>query len=150
MTPKERAEKSAVALWAHDGASQWFGMTLLSVDEGQAMLSLHIGKHHCNGHGMCHGGVTFSLADTAFAFACNSRNQPTVAQNNMITYIAPARVGDTLTATAREVSLTGRSGIYDICVRNQNSEKIAEMRGLSRSIKGQLFEENPQGMETST
>jgi acyl-CoA thioesterase len=141
MTPKERAEKSAVALWKDDTASRWIGMTLVSVDEGLAEISLEIGKHHCNGHGMCHGGVTFSLSDTAFAFSCNSRNQPTVAQNNMITYIAPAKVGDTLTATAREVSLTGRSGIYDVCVRNQNDEVIAEMRGLSRSIKGHLFEE---------
>lgn len=141
MTPKERAEKSAAAMWENDTASQWMGMTRVMVDEGHAVISLLIEGHHCNGHGMCHGGVTFSLADTAFAFSCNSRNQSTVAQNNMITYVAPARAGDTLTATAREVSLTGRSGIYDVCIRNQNDEVIAEMRGLSRSIKGQLFKE---------
>lgn len=141
MSPKERAEKSADAMWSDDGASQWIGMQIQSVDEGRAEISLQVQKHHCNGHGMCHGGITFSLADTAFAFACNSRNQRTVAHNNMITYIAPAQIGDTLTATAREVSLTGRSGIYDVCVRNQNNDVIAEMRGLSRSIKGQLFAE---------
>ena len=141
MTPKERAKRSADAMWSGDGASQWLGMTLVSVDEGAAVMSLTVEKHHCNGHGMCHGGITFSLADSAFAFACNSRNQATVAQNNMITYVAPARIGDTLTAVAHEVSLTGRSGIYDVRVSNQHGQTIAEMRGLSRSIKGQLFEE---------
>lgn len=141
MTPKERAERSAAAMWSDDGASQWLGMTLVSVDEGTAVMSLVVEKHHCNGHGMCHGGITFSLADSAFAFACNSRNQATVAQNNMITFTAPARVGDRLTATAREVSMTGRSGIYDVRVSNQDDVTVAEMRGLSRSIKGRLFEE---------
>ena len=141
MTPKERAEKSADAMWSSDQASHWLGMSIVSVDEGQAVLSLTVEKHHCNGLGICHGGITFSLADSCFAFACNSRNQATVAHNNMITYTAAARVGDTLTATAREVSLTGRSGIYDVRVENQNGQTVAEMRGLSRSIKGQLFEE---------
>lgn len=141
MTPKERAERSATAMWSDDGASQWIGMKLVSVDEGTAVMSLVVEKHHCNGHGMCHGGITFSLADSAFAFACNSRNQATVAQNNMITFTAPARLGDRLTATAREVSLTGRSGIYDVRVNNQDNVTVAEMRGLSRSIKGRLFEE---------
>lgn len=150
MTPKERAEKSADAMWAEDGASQWIGMTLVSVDEGQAVMLLVVEKHHCNGHGMCHGGITFALADSAFAFACNSRNQMTVAQNNMITYTATAQLGDTLTATASEVSLTGRSGIYDVSIRNQNKEIIAEMRGLSRAIKGRLFEEGPARMGNMT
>lgn len=141
MTPKERAEKSAEAMWSDDGASQWLGMTLVSCDEGQAVMSLTVERHHCNGHGICHGGITFSLADSCFAFACNSRNQSTVAQNNMITFTAPAKRGDTLVATAREVSLTGRSGIYDVRVENQDGQRVAEMRGLSRSIKGQLFQE---------
>ena len=141
MTPKIRAEKSANAMWSTDGASQWMGMSLVSVDEGKAEMTLTIEKHHCNGHGVCHGGITFSLADSCFAFACNSRNQATVTQSNMITYTAPAKTGDTLTATAHEVSLTGRSGIYDVRVANQQGETIAEMRGLSRSVKGQLFEE---------
>lgn len=141
MTPKTRAEKSAAAMWSDDGASKWVGMNLVSVDEGTAVMSLVVEPHHCNGHGMCHGGITFTLADSTFAFACNSRNQVTVAQNNMITYTAPAHVGDTLTATAKEVSLQGRGGIYDVRVSNQNDDTIAEMRGLSRSIKGQLFTE---------
>ncbi len=141
MTPQERAAKSSEAMWANDPACAWIGMELGEIAEGHAVMSLKVQKHHCNGHGMCHGGIIFSLADSAFAYACNSRNQSTVAQNNMITFIAPGQVGDVLTAIAREVSLTGRSGIYDVRVTNQNDTLIAEMRGLSRAIKGQLFDE---------
>ena len=141
MTPTERAQKSAAAMWADDNASPWFGMELVEVAEGCATLALTVEPHHANGHGICHGGVTFSLADSAFAFACNSRNQNTVAQSNTITYVAPGRIGDRLTATAREISLTGRSGIYDVTVTNQDGTVIAEFRGNSRAIKGQLFEE---------
>lgn len=139
MTPQERATKASAALWAGDQASQSLGMTLISVDEAQATIGLTVAEKHCNGHGICHGGITFSLADTAFAFACNSRNQSTVAQHNMISFIAPAQIGDQLTATAVEVSLTGRNGIYDVRVSNQDGKTIAEMRGMSRAIKGQLF-----------
>jgi acyl-CoA thioesterase len=141
MTPKDRAEKSAAAMWAGDQASKWAGMEITRVDEGEAVLEMTIAEHHCNGHGICHGGVTFMLADSAFAFACNSRNQSTVAQHNSISFTAPGRLGDRLTAIAREVSLTGRSGIYDVTVTNQAGQKIAEFRGLSRAIKGRLFEE---------
>lgn len=141
MTPKERAEKSSAAMWSSDNASKWAGMEIAEVDAGRAVLQLTVEAHHCNGHGICHGGVTFMLADSAFAFACNSRNQATVAQSNSITYTAPGRLGDRLTADAREVSLTGRSGIYDVTVKNQDDLVIAEFRGLSRAIKGQLFEE---------
>ncbi|MGJ8589633.1 MAG: hydroxyphenylacetyl-CoA thioesterase PaaI [Yoonia sp.] len=141
MTPKERAARAAEVMCSGDGASRWLGMTLVSVDEGTAVMSMTVEKHHCNGLGMCHGGITFSLADSCFAFACNSRNQSTVAQSNMITYTAPGQLGDVLTATAQEVSLTGRSGIYDVRVSNQDGKTIAEMRGLSRAIKGQLFTE---------
>ena len=141
MTPQERAEKSSAAMWANDRASAWVGMELGPVEEGKAQMSLRVAEHHCNGHNICHGGVIFTLADSAFAFACNSRNQVTVAQNNMITFVAPGQLGDVLTASAREISLTGRSGIYDVQVHNQNNKLIAEMRGLSRAIKGQLFDE---------
>ena len=141
MTPKERAEKSAAAMWAGDRASQSLGMAITEMDEGRAVLQLTVGETHANGHGICHGGITFALADSAFAFACNSRNQSTVAQHNIISYLAPGRVGDVLTATATEVSLTGRSGIYDVTVTNQDGTRIAEFRGMSRAIKGQLFEE---------
>jgi acyl-CoA thioesterase len=141
MTPKERAEKSSAAMWSSDNASKWAGMEIAEVDAGRAVLQLTVEAHHCNGHGICHGGVTFMLADSAFAFACNSRNQATVAQSNSITYTAPGRLGDRLAADAREVSLTGRSGIYDVTVKNQDDLVIAEFRGLSRAIKGHLFEE---------
>ena len=143
MTPQDRARKSAEAMWSDDGASQWMGLRLTEVDEGRAVMALDVVKHHCNGHGMCHGGVIFTLADSCFAFACNSRNLVTVAQQNSITYLAPGQFGDRLTATAREVSLRGRSGVYDVTVTRQTGEVIAEFRGLSRAISGQLFEEEP-------
>ncbi|KAA0920342.1 hydroxyphenylacetyl-CoA thioesterase PaaI [Aquicoccus porphyridii] len=141
MTPKERAEASAAAMWADDAASKWFGMEITEMDEGRAVLELTVAEHHCNGHGICHGGVTFSLADSAFAFACNSRNQATVAQHNLISYLVPGRAGDRLRAEAVELSLQGRSGIYDIKVTKEDGTVIAEFRGFSRAIKGQLFEE---------
>ncbi len=141
MTPKERAEKSAEALWANDQASAWLGISIKNVDEGQAQVTLHVQPHHTNGLGICHGGITFALADSAFAFACSSRNQATVAQHNTITYLAPADLGDTLTASAKEVSLRGKNGIYDISVTNQTGTVIAEFRGCSRAVRGPLFEE---------
>ncbi|MGB1208126.1 MAG: hydroxyphenylacetyl-CoA thioesterase PaaI [Paracoccaceae bacterium] len=145
MTPQARAQRAAQVMWAGDGASPWFGMSLDTVDAGTATLSLTVQPHHCNGHGMCHGGVSYALADSAFAFACNSRNQRTVAQHNTMTYVAPAQVGDVLTACAREVSAQGRSGIYDVTVTRQDGTVVAEFRGLSRTIAGQLFdEEAPQ------
>jgi acyl-CoA thioesterase len=141
MTPKQRAQKAAAAMWDSDAASKWLGMRIVDVDEGTATLDLTVADHHCNGHGICHGGITFALADSAFAFACNSRNQSTVAQHNMISYTAPARSGDTLTAQARELSLTGRSGIYDVTVTDQTGRTIAQFRGMSRAINGTLFDE---------
>lgn len=141
LTGKERAEKSAAAMWANDNASKWAGMEITAIDEGMATLELTVAPHHCNGHGICHGGVTFMLADSAFAFACNSRNQSTVAQSNSISFTAPGKLGDRLIARAAEVSLTGRSGIYDVTVENQTGQMIAAFRGLSRAIKGQLFDE---------
>ena len=138
---QERAEKSAAAMWANDNASKWFGAELSSVSEGHAEAVLTVAPHHANGLGKCHGGVIFALADSAFAFACNSRNQATVAQHNSITYIAPGEVGDQLTAIAQEVSLQGRSGIYDVAVTNQDGVLVARFTGLSRSVKGQHFEE---------
>ena len=141
MTPKARAKRCAEAMWAGDAASDWVGMKLEKVDEGTATLSLIVQQHHCNGHGICHGGVTFLLADSAFAYACNSRNISTVAQHNVISYLAPAHLGDHLSATAKEVSLSGRSGIYDVKVTNQDGRGIAEFRGMSRAIRGQIFDE---------
>ena len=145
FTPKKRAQLSAEAMWRNDGASSWFGMRIEEIDEGYAKLSLLIEAHHCNGFGMCHGGVTFALADSAFAFACNSRNQRTVAQHNSITYLAPGEMGDILTATAKEVSMSGRSGIYDVKVTNSSGRVIAEFRGISRRVDGPVFDHPEAG-----
>ncbi len=141
MTPREKAEKSAAAMWESDNSSPWVGIDMVEVDEGRAVMSLTVKKHHTNGHGICHGGIIFTLADTAFAFACNSRNQSTVAQHNTISFVSPGTLGDILTACAEEVSLTGKNGIYDVTVTNQHRRIIAEFRGCSRAIRGHLFEE---------
>ncbi len=141
MTPQERANRSADAMWAGDRASAWVGMTITHIDEGRATLTLRIREDHCNGHGIGHGGVTFLLADSAFAFACNSRNAATVAQHNTISFLAPVRLGDTLTATAVETTLQGRSGITDVTVTNQHGQTIAVFRGASRALGTPLFEE---------
>lgn len=141
MTPEERARRAAAAMWAADRASAWLGMELVETLPGRATTRLTVAPHHCNGHAICHGGYIFTLADSAFAFACNSYNRVTVAQHNTISFIAPARAGDVLTAICREVSLAGRSGIYDVRVTSQTGAVIAEFRGCSRTIKGHLFPE---------
>ncbi len=138
---QECAERSARAMWSNDDASRWFGMSLEEVAPGRAVLRMTIERHHTNGHDICHGGVIFSLADSAFAFACNSYNAIAVAQHNMISFVAPGRLGDVLTATASEISLNGRSGIYDVQVTRGEGEVIAEMRGCSRTIPGTHFEQ---------
>ena len=111
MTPLQRAKKSAEIMWERDKASKGIGIKLERISPGEADLSLLVESKHLNGHDICHGGFIFTLADSAFAFACNSYNQAAVAQNNMITFIAPAQKGDKLLAKAREVSRSGRSGI---------------------------------------
>ena len=141
MTPLQRAKKSAEIMWERDKASKGIGIKLERISPGEADLSLLVESKHLNGHDICHGGFIFTLADSAFAFACNSYNQAAVAQNNMITFIAPAQKGDKLLAKAREVSRSGRSGIYDVSVFNEKEQKIAEFRGLSRTIGGQNFKE---------
>ncbi len=141
MTPEDRARKSAQAMWANDRASKWLGMTLDAVGPGTATMSFTVEDHHLNGHDICHGGYIFTLADSAFAFACNSYNQLAVAQENQITFLSPGRKGERLTAVAAEAAKTGRSGVYDIIVTGGDGRKVALFRGLSRIIKGQHFEE---------
>ncbi|MGB3316954.1 MAG: hydroxyphenylacetyl-CoA thioesterase PaaI [Albidovulum sp.] len=141
MTPQERAERSAAAMWAGDAASKHLGIVLDAVGPGRAVLSFTVRPEHLNGHGICHGGYIFTLADSAFAFACNSHNRLVVAQQNSITYLSPGREGERLRAEAVEVSLTGRSGIYDVTVTGGDGRKLALFRGLSRQIEGQHFEE---------
>lgn len=141
LSDQERAEHCAKAMWSGDLASQATGMKLTRIAPGEAAFSLTVEARHANGHGICHGGIIFTLADTAFAFACNSYNQSSVAQHNIITYSNPALIGDLLTANAVEVERIGRSGIYDVRVSNQDDKTIALFRGNCRTIKGQLFDE---------
>ncbi len=141
LTPEEIATRSAEAMWARDDASKWLGMSLDAVGPGTATMSFAVEKHHTNGHDICHGGYIFTLADSAFAFACNSHNRIAVAQHNTITYVAPGKPGDRLTARAREIALFGRSGICDVTVTDQAGKLIAEFRGASRTIEGRHFEE---------
>lgn len=141
MTPEERARRSAEAMWANDRASKWLGMSLDEVGPGTATLSFEVQDHHLNGHDICHGGYIFTLADSAFAFACNSYNQTVVAQMNVVTFLSPGKAGERLTAVARELSRAGRSGIYDVVVTAPDGREVAQFRGHSRQIAGQHFEE---------
>ena len=134
---KLRAERSAAAMWAGDAASQGLGMVLEDVGPGVARMAMVIEPRMLNGHGMCHGGFIFTLADSAFAFACNSRNQRAVAQTCTITYLNPARLGERLVATAQELAAAGRSALYDVRVQTAG-RVVAEFRGQSRLIGGEV------------
>ena len=164
--PQTVAERAAAAMWADDAASRALGMTLDEVRPGYARLSMQVRADMVNGHAICHGGFVFSLADSAFAFACNSYNRSTVAQACDIVFVAPARLGDTLVAEAVERTRFGRNGVYDVRVRRDagadvpaaigapggaaggsartqevGGEVVAEFRGRSREIAGTLVEE---------
>ncbi|PVH28956.1 hydroxyphenylacetyl-CoA thioesterase PaaI [Pararhodobacter oceanensis] len=136
MTPQELANASSQAMWDGDSASQHLGMSLSDVAPGRAVMTMQVRPEMTNGHKTCHGGYIFTLADSAFAFACNTYNQRTVAQMASVSFLAPAFAGDILTASAREQWRKGRGGIYDVRVANQNGEIIAEFRGHSRTVKG--------------
>lgn len=141
MTPEERATRSAEAMWAKDAASKWLGIRLDAVGPGTATMSFQVQDHHLNGHFICHGGYIFTLADSTFAFACNSYNQMAVAQENAITFLSPGQPGERLTAHAVETARSGRSGVYDVTVTGSDGRKVAVFRGLSRTVKGQNFKE---------
>ena len=141
MTPEVRARISAESMWSRDEASKWLGARLENVGPGTAVMSLKVAPNHLNGHGICHGGFIFALADTAFAFACNSRNRNAVAAHNSISFISPGKLGEKLTATAREVNLKGRSGIYDVTVSSCDGREIALFRGVSKIVSGSHFDE---------
>ncbi|MCB5175890.1 hydroxyphenylacetyl-CoA thioesterase PaaI [Microvirga lenta] len=137
--PHELAQACADAMWADDQASQGLGMVVERVAPGEAVVSMTIRPDMTNGHGICHGGFIFTLADSAFAFACNTYNQRTVAQHCAVTFLQPGRRGDKLTAHAVERTRTGRSGIYDVTVRDGQGGTVAEFRGHSRTIAGTLL-----------
>ena len=132
------AERSAQALYARDRASQALGMRLAEARPGRARVVMIVRPDMVNGHDVCHGGIVFALADSAFAFACNSYNESTVAAAGAIDFLAAARAGDELTAEASELWRTRRNGIYEISVTNQRGERVALFRGRSYRIDGQV------------
>ena len=138
QSPQEIAEAASAAMWQGDRATAAAGMTLAEIGPGRAVITMRVREDMVNGHGICHGGYIFLVADSAFAFACNAYNQRTVAQHCAITFLQAARLGDILTARAGEVSRAGRGGIYDITVTRGGSEVIAEFRGHSRKVKGEI------------
>ena len=125
-------------MWAGDRASQWLGMELTDVGPGTATLQMTVTDEMVNGHNIGHGGITFTLADSAFAFACNSHNRATVAASAEIKFRRPTRLGDVLVATATDRSRAGRDGTYDVIV-TVNDEVVAEFLGRSREIGGVNF-----------
>jgi len=135
------AERAAEALLTKDNASAMLGMQLVAVKPGYARLSMRVRSDMVNGHRLCHGGLIFTLADSAFAVSCNSHNDSTVAAAASIDFLAPAREGDELAAEARELWRSGRSGLYEITVTNQRGERIALFRGRSQRISGQVTPE---------
>ena len=140
--PQAIARACADVLWANDHASQKLGIEIKSISPGTADLTMTVADDMTNGHGTCHGGFLFTLADSAFAFSCNTYDQCCVAQHCTISYLAPAFAGDKLHAAAHEVSRQGRNGIYDIRISNQKHETIAEFRGYSRTIPGTLLSQD--------
>lgn len=130
-------------MWADDAASQALGMTLDEIRPGHARLTMRVRDDMVNGHAICHGGFVFALADSAFAFACNSYDKVAVAQACDIVFVAPARLGDVLVAEADERARYGRNGIYDVTVR-RGEELIAEFRGRSREIGGSVAANDPE------
>jgi len=140
VTPEKRAERCATLMWEGDRASQGLGMRLVSVTPGRATVEMPVREDMVNGHGIGHGGFTFAVADSAFAFACNSHNFRTVAAECDIRFLAPTRLGDVLVATADERERSGRDGVYDVTVR-VGDVLVAEFVGRSRQIRGRFFEE---------
>ena len=139
MSPEQTAQRCAELMWAGDNASRSLGMELVDIGPGRATVRMTVRDDMVNGHGIGHGGLTFTLADSAFAFACNSYNRRTVAQSAEITFRAPTTLGDVLTAEAVERSREGRDGVYDVTVRSGETV-VAEFVGHSKEIRGSFFE----------
>ena len=139
--PQSVAEASARAMYGQDHASQALGMRILEVRPGYARLSMTVREDMVNGHKLCHGGLIFTLADSAFAFACNTYNSVTVASAANVEFLLPGRLGDQLTATAEERSRSKRTGVYDVVVRNQQGESVALFRGRSHELGGSIVTE---------
>ena len=142
LTTKERAVKTGTVMIENDINFQRLGASLENIDEGFALVRLEINHTHLNGHGLCHGGVIFTLADATFGFACNSYNIKAVAQNCNITYISPAKETDILFSEAKEIEKYGRSAIYDVKIINSRENLVAIFRGHSREIGQKIFQES--------
>ena len=138
--PDALARAVGAAMWAEDRASAGLGMTLERIGPGHAVLAMMVTAAMVNGHGVCHGGFIFTLADSAFAYACNSHGERAVGQHCDITYLRPGRRGETLRAEAIERVRTGRSGLTDVRVCGPDGSVVAELRGLSRLTGGRFFE----------
>lgn len=136
LDPQAIAEHVRSGMLANDRATQGLGIAITAMGPGRATLEMTVRADMLNGFDICHGGFITTLADSAFAFSCNSRNDMTVASGLSIDFLAPAREGDRLTAVATEVSLAGRTGVYDVNVHNQRGEAIAVFRGRSYCMKG--------------
>jgi acyl-CoA thioesterase len=152
LTPAQAqalAEAAGAAMFARDRASQALGMTLDTIRPGYARMSMPVRDDMLNGHQTCHGGFIFALADSAFAFACNSHNQNTVGAGCTIEYLAPGRLGDVLTAEAVEQALAGKSGVYDIRVSDQGGRVLALMRGKSHRVSGDVVPQPPETSQAS-
>ena len=145
MTPQQVAEAVRDHMFAADRASRDLGMSVDAIAPGHATLRMTVREDMLNGHRICHGGLITTLADSAFAFACNSYNELTVAASLSVDLVAPAREGDVLTAQASAVNRAGRTGVYDMVVTNQHGERIALVRGRSYTVKGQPVVELPGG-----
>ena len=135
LSPDDLARACADAMWKEDDASSGLGMEIADIGPGRATLTMTVRPEMVNGQRIAHGGFIFTLADSTFAFACNSHNDRAVAAQGNITFIRPGKLGDKLVATAREISRSGRSGIYDVSV-TVGDAVIAEFRGHSRTIPG--------------
>jgi acyl-CoA thioesterase len=140
MTPKKLAQAVGEKMFASDVASrETMGMELLECKPGYARMRMQVRQLHLNGHKICHGGFIFTLADSTFAFACNSHNKVTVAAGCSIEFLKPGQPGDVLTCEGVEQTLSGRHGVYDMKVINQNGEVIAMFRGKSAQIQGSIL-----------
>ncbi len=148
MNPQQVAEATRDAMWRDDRASRGLGMQVLAVGPGSATVAMTVREDMLNGHDICHGGFVTTLADSAFAFACNAYNELTVASGFDVNLMAAAKLGDVLTAMAQEVSKSGRTGVYDVAVRNQRGEAVAAFRGRSYTMKGKaLIDSLPVGKQ---
>ena len=145
LTPEQVARRCAEIMWPDDHAARGLGMRIVDVGPGTAQLTMAVRSEMVNGHGICHGGFIFAVADSTFAYACNSFNHRTVAAGVDINFLAPAHLGDILTARGHARQQGSRGGVYDIEVTNQADKLVAVFRGRAARIKGHFFDPDENG-----